>query len=183
MQRVTSSFLIMRSTLITDIQTTFRWAFVDFTSTEHATAALINPRNHSLDGRKLKVEYASPDAVRRGGGPREPDKHKGDGPRVRKPRSAGYTRKKPESTVQLTRDSEGEPNKKERETEGKGRKLEKSEHKLKHRFGVGGGAAGGGGFGRRGLGKGERPKPGAALALAQRGTAAILPSQGQKITF
>lgn len=28
-----------------------------------------------------------------------------------------------------------------------------------------------------------RPKPGAALALAQRGTAAILPSQGQKITF
>lgn len=183
MQRVTSSFLIMRSTLITDIQTAFRWAFADFASTEHATAALINPRNHSLDGRKLKVEYASPDAVRRGGGPREPDKHKGDGPRIRKARSAGYTRKKPESTVQLTRDGEGEPNEKERETEEKGRKLEKLEHKLKHKFGVEGGVAGGGGFGRRGSGKGERPKPGAALALAQRGTAAILPSQGQKITF
>ena len=172
----------MKSTLITDIQTVFRWAFVDFTSTEHATAALINPRNHSLDGRKLKVEYASPDAVRRGGGPREPEKHKGDGPRARKPRSAGYTGKKPESIVQLTRDGEEEPNKKERETE-KGRKFEKLEHKLKHRFGVEGGAAGGRGFGRRGSGKGERPKPGAALALAQRGTAAILPSQGQKITF
>ena len=168
----------MKSTLIADIQTAFRWAFVDFTSTEHATAALINPRNHSLDGRKLKVEYASPDAVRRGGGPREPDKHGGDGPRVRKPRSAGNIRKKPESTVQLTKDGEGESNK-ERETEGKGRKLEK----LKHKFGVEGGVAGGGGFGRRGSGKGERPKPGAALALAQRGTAAILPSQGQKITF
>ena len=44
------------------------WAFVDFTSTEHATAALTNPRNHQLNGRKLVVEYASPEAVRRGGG-------------------------------------------------------------------------------------------------------------------
>lgn len=32
-------------------------------------------------------------------------------------------------------------------------------------------------------GKGERQKPGAALALAQRGTAAILPGQGQKTKF
>ena len=39
------------------------------------------------------------------------------------------------------------------------------------------------GGGGRASGKGERPKPGAALALAQRGTAAILPSQGQKIKF
>lgn len=31
---------------------------------------LIDPHNHHLDGRKLVVEYASPDAVRRGGGPR-----------------------------------------------------------------------------------------------------------------
>ncbi|KAI0698524.1 hypothetical protein C8T65DRAFT_660472 [Cerioporus squamosus] len=38
------------------------WAFVDFTSTEHATAALTNPRNHQLNGRKLVVEYASPEA-------------------------------------------------------------------------------------------------------------------------
>lgn len=53
--------------------------------------------------------------------------------------------------------------------EKKERKLEK---KLKRESGGG-----------RASGKGERPKPGAALALAQRGTAAILPSQGQKITF
>ncbi|KAF9031876.1 hypothetical protein BDZ89DRAFT_1012897 [Hymenopellis radicata] len=42
------------------------FAFVDFASTEHATSALINIKNHFLDGRKLKVEYASADAVRRG---------------------------------------------------------------------------------------------------------------------
>ncbi|KZT72480.1 RNA-binding domain-containing protein, partial [Daedalea quercina L-15889] len=39
------------------------WAFVDFTSPEHATGALVNPKNHFLDGRKLVVEYASPDAA------------------------------------------------------------------------------------------------------------------------
>jgi RNA recognition motif-containing protein len=47
-----------------------RFAFVDFTSIEHATKALVNLRNHRLNGRDLVVEYASPDAVRRGGGPR-----------------------------------------------------------------------------------------------------------------
>jgi len=147
------------------------WAFVDFTSTEHATAALINPRNHTLDGRKLKVEYASPDAVRRGGGPREPDKHKADGRsagpggKVRKPKSTGYVRKEPRSPGQSSEDGR-KPDRKERKPD-----------KLEHKFGVERG------FGRGGPWKGERPKPGAALALAQRGTAAILPSQGQKITF
>jgi RNA recognition motif-containing protein len=142
-----------------------RWAFVDFTSTEHATAALINPRNHSLDGRKLTVEYASPDAVRRGGGPREPDSSNrptrtGEGgKRVRKPMSAGYIRKEPKPTDgQLVNDGEG--------------RLEKKRK-----------AAGGGGERAPGRGISERRKPGAALASAQRGTAAILPSQGQKITF
>ncbi|KIY73956.1 RNA-binding domain-containing protein [Cylindrobasidium torrendii FP15055 ss-10] len=42
------------------------FAFVDFSSVEHATSALVNMRNHSLNGRSLKVEYASADAVRRG---------------------------------------------------------------------------------------------------------------------
>ena len=183
MQRVTSSFLILDSISIADIQNALRWAFVDFTSTEHATAALINPRNHFLDGRKLKVEYASPDAVRRGGGPREPSKHKNEGAavtRVRKPKSAGHVRKEQNSTKQLTKDGEMKPDKK---GEGEGIESGKLEKKLKHKFGAERAATGGGGFGRGGPGKGERPKPGAALALAQRGTAAILPSQGQKITF
>ncbi|KAF9645998.1 hypothetical protein BDM02DRAFT_3066943, partial [Thelephora ganbajun] len=141
------------------------WAFVDFSSAEHATAALTNPRNHTLDGRKLNVEYASPDAVRRGGGPREPhnNKHtavKGGGRpgkrKVKEHKSAGHVKETPKSAaVRSTEDGE--------------RKLER---KLKHDFGV-----------ERASWRGERPKPGAALALAQRGTAAILPSQGQKITF
>ncbi|KIL70376.1 hypothetical protein M378DRAFT_54774, partial [Amanita muscaria Koide BX008] len=42
------------------------FAFVDFVSTENATSALVNPKNYLLNGRKLVIEYASPDAVRRG---------------------------------------------------------------------------------------------------------------------
>lgn len=164
-----------------------RWAFVDFTSTEHATASLINPRNHSLDGRKLNVEYASPDAVRRGGGPRESDnKQKGEEPgvgpggRVRKPKSAGYVRNKPKSAAGLlTKDGERKLNKKERKLE----KKERMSEKLKHKFGVERAVGGGARPGEGPPAKRERPKPGEALALAQRGTAAILPSQGQKITF
>lgn len=34
---------------------------------EQATRALLNIRNHTLDGRSLNVEYASAEAVRRGG--------------------------------------------------------------------------------------------------------------------
>lgn len=44
------------------------WAFIDFHTSAQATAALINGRNHTLNGRALKLEYASADAVRRGGG-------------------------------------------------------------------------------------------------------------------
>ncbi|KAG8692593.1 hypothetical protein FRC09_011095, partial [Ceratobasidium sp. 395] len=43
------------------------WAFLDFLNTTYATAVLVNPRNHHLNGRKLVLEYGSPDAVRRGG--------------------------------------------------------------------------------------------------------------------
>nr|CRX78986.1 hypothetical protein ls5930a1_00059 [Leucosporidium scottii] len=43
------------------------WAFVDFHLPEQCTRALLNIRNHSLDGRSLNVEYASSEAVRRGG--------------------------------------------------------------------------------------------------------------------
>ncbi|KAF9508131.1 hypothetical protein BS47DRAFT_1488500 [Hydnum rufescens UP504] len=43
------------------------FAFLDFITPQHATMALIDPRNYSLDGRTLKLEFASADAVRRGG--------------------------------------------------------------------------------------------------------------------
>ncbi|KAI5478603.1 RNA-binding protein Rnp24 [Pseudohyphozyma bogoriensis] len=42
------------------------WAFVDFHLPEQCTRALLNIRNHTLNGRALNVEYASSDAVRRG---------------------------------------------------------------------------------------------------------------------
>jgi len=99
--------------------------------------------------------------------------------RVRKPKSAGYTRTKPKSTARVSKDGVKQPNKKERKAEKKERKMEK----LKRKHGAGRTGEDGGGHERGGPGKGERPNPGAALALAQRGTAAIVPSQGQKITF
>ena len=51
-----------------------RFAFLDFITPQHATAALVDPRNFSLDGRTLKLEFASADAVRRGGNLPKPSK-------------------------------------------------------------------------------------------------------------
>jgi RNA recognition motif-containing protein len=45
-----------------------RFAFVDFETIDQATNVLVNPKNHRLDGRTLTVEYASVEAVKRGGG-------------------------------------------------------------------------------------------------------------------
>ena len=47
------------------------WAFIDFHLISQATLALIDIRNHTLNGRTLKLEYASAEAVRRGGGARD----------------------------------------------------------------------------------------------------------------
>ncbi|KAI8454989.1 hypothetical protein BY996DRAFT_6413463 [Phakopsora pachyrhizi] len=44
------------------------FAFVDFKTAKQATDALLNTRNYTLDGRRLVLEFASPEAVRRGGG-------------------------------------------------------------------------------------------------------------------
>lgn len=44
-----------------------RFAFLDFRTIPLATAALLDPRNYSMDGRELKLEYAGADAVRRSG--------------------------------------------------------------------------------------------------------------------
>ncbi|KAG0147917.1 hypothetical protein CROQUDRAFT_132214 [Cronartium quercuum f. sp. fusiforme G11] len=46
------------------------FGFVDFFSVQAATAALTNTKNYALLGRQLTLEYASADAVRRGGGAR-----------------------------------------------------------------------------------------------------------------
>ncbi|KII95284.1 hypothetical protein PLICRDRAFT_149892 [Plicaturopsis crispa FD-325 SS-3] len=154
------------------------FAFVDFTSTEHATAALVNPKNHSLDGRKLVVEYASADAVRRGGGPRP---KREDGPRnpkdkyskeTRPPRrkaadNTGYKGTPREARARVTEDPSAEE-----QAPPKRQRVEEPQP-----------AEGGGGRGGRDKSNRPRSKPGAALALAKRESAAIVPSQGKKTHF
>lgn len=141
---------------------------MDFTTAEHATVALTNPRNHQLDGRKLVVEYASPEAVRRGGaGPRPERKEQYAGKRARAAADA-------QTHDAAEGEDAGSPAKRQRfedadEGGDRGRR---------------GDGAGRGGRGGRG-GKGPRPRtrPGAALALAKREDVAIVPSQGKKIVF
>ena len=153
----------------TTATTTTRFAFVDFTSIEHATEALVNPRNHRLNGRDLVVEYASPDAVRRGGGPRNP---KGD--RDQKSRSgsgripqrgsanAPYTKQRRPRHTEQEEVAEVAEIPAEATTTPRSRRPDRAGHDRPHT---------------------RRAKPGAALAHAERQSAAILPSQGQKIVF
>ena len=143
-----------------------RWAFLDFHNVEDATSALLDTRNHHLDGRKLVVEYASAEAVRRGGGPGAREhrdntqgKEKRDitrtGNRVRgETKSEGKTQGNP--TAENVYDHEEPPQKKHKAWDGKER-----DHGV----------------------KGRRTKPGAALALAKREKVAIVPSIGKKIRF
>jgi RNA recognition motif-containing protein len=149
-----------------------RFAFVDFTSTEHATAALIHPKNHQLDGRKLVVEYASADAVRRGGGA---------GPRPRKTSAEGTgeghtRRKKRESAV-------GDRANDESHTAAgittKNSKPQEERGMAPNRWSGPSAKAKVNSSGTRK----PRPAPGAALALAKREQVAIVPSQGRRITF
>jgi RNA recognition motif-containing protein len=133
-----------------------RWAFVDFTSIEHATTALTNPRNHRLNGRELVVEYASPDAVRRGGGG-PPRGSKNALPSKQASRNNDEMQQKWQKT---TDEAESKP-----ETiRPAGDRDSKT-------------------FKKKGDGRRSRPAPGAALALAKREQIAIVPSQGTKITF
>ncbi|KLO10138.1 hypothetical protein SCHPADRAFT_878411 [Schizopora paradoxa] len=139
------------------------FAFVDFISAEHATAVLINPRNHKLNGRQLVVEYASPDAVRRGGH-REKGEGRPKGPKNftnSKPVGRKYTEGGEEDSEQVHGDDNGQGDK-----GGDGSfASRKNERGSKD------------GYSKR------RPKPGAALALAKRENVAIVPSEGTRITF
>lgn len=137
------------------------FAFVDFTSVEHSTSALTNTRNHQLNGRKLVVEYASPDAVRRG----ELKEKKG----VRMTSSfdnkvnkaARLARPRSRTSTQVVR-----PDQPEHAAFASANEI--SEHHMD-------------------VWKSKRSKtrmkPGAVLALARRESAAIIPSEVNKITF
>lgn len=131
-----------------------------------------------MDGRKLKVEYASADAVRRGGGP---------GPR---PERSKYNRDSGRDDARGDRDQRRGPRTSVVDAGGDSIMEDGTGDAS-----VGGFGAGGGGGEDSGLPKRKeervrldrkgkpRTKPGAALAAAQREQAAIVPSLGKKITF
>lgn len=151
-----------------------RFAFVDFTTIEHATAVLINPKNHLLNGRKLVVEYAGADAVRRGA------------PKVKREEGSTPTRRK---DTQHRGSRPDRPDRRQHDSSWSKPKEDLSEKPVvvddqqptKHRYGERNEQT----QPMNGKQKGPRvrPKPGAALALAKRESAAIVPSKGQKITF
>lgn len=134
---------------------------------ENATAALVNTRNHTLDGRKLKVEFASPDAVRRGGGPGDRGRPKKEYP---KKEYAAKT-SEPRQNRAVTRDWALPQEPQGEADEETPIQAEETVPERKPKY----------------EGRAARPvrlRPGAALAQAERATsAAIVPSQGKRITF
>ena len=135
---------------------------------------LFRSRNHYLDGRTLKVEYASPDAARRGGyREKGVGGGKNDGSRPSKKASEGRARdghapkrKWGESEVDNESGAAYESNtdqtgRHEAEQNSKTKWPRQDDKNSKHR----------------------RPKPGAALAMAKRENVAIVPSEGTRLTF
>ncbi|KAI0082493.1 hypothetical protein K474DRAFT_1585727 [Panus rudis PR-1116 ss-1] len=146
------------------------WAFVDFNNTEAATTALTSRSRWYLDGRQLVVEFASPDAVRRGGFRNHGDKEGAAGKR-REPKekdpehniaATGSGKRKAHSEETKDEDGEGEASQKRRK--GDADKQDRAR------------------FTRDGRPK-VRAKPGAALAMAKREQVNIVPSQGKKVVF
>ncbi|KAF8760311.1 RNA recognition motif [Rhizoctonia solani] len=83
------------------------WAFLDFLNTAYATAVLVNPRNHHFNGRKLVLEYGSPDAVRRGGGGPRPNKRNMEKEEAKETPRAAKKRKFAESNAENPDEKEG----------------------------------------------------------------------------
>ncbi|KAF9266206.1 hypothetical protein L218DRAFT_922729 [Marasmius fiardii PR-910] len=152
------------------------FAFVDFSTIENATSALVNPRNHHLNGRNLVVEYASVDAVRRGPNKQHVGGREGK-QKTSKTRDPSTGRQRPEkkfsekgTSEAITRDSVPRP---EGQDDVRGQEGNADHRK---RTGKGPDAP-------RQKGPRHRPKPGAALAQAKRQSAAIVPTTGKKIVF
>ncbi|EJU06372.1 hypothetical protein DACRYDRAFT_61073 [Dacryopinax primogenitus] len=164
------------------------WAFLDFHTTAQAQAVLINSRNHHLNGRKLVLEFASADALRRGGHPsafpshsKEQEATHGTSKRIGAGKSPGYKKGKREQghagdeshVVEEDVPSAFPSASEETEQPAKRQKIARERPAADMTRG----------------GK-DRPvrrlKPGAALALAKQNvakTGAIVASQGKKITF
>ncbi|KAG6854365.1 hypothetical protein C0991_007870 [Blastosporella zonata] len=153
------------------------FAFVDFTSIEHATASLINPKNHQLNGRKLVMEYAGAEAVRRGA----PKVKREEGSAPSRRDGPAYSKRHERPERKPRQDASWSNDKTEEQVEQEHTPAVPAAGHRGHRdpeerktFA---------GKERREKGPRSRPKPGAALALAKRESAAILPSKGNKITF
>ncbi|KAG0658424.1 hypothetical protein C6P46_005787 [Rhodotorula mucilaginosa] len=184
------------------------WAFVDFHLPAQATRALLNLHNHQLNGRKLNVEFASAEAVRRGGlGTRSAVK------RVRSQREQGGDGDGDDDEEGGGRHAAHSRGPRRQQGEGQDRRrggassfgdadvralaIDAGSSAAQHggrpgprRGDFNGGARSGGGGPppRRGekestLPGGKRAKPGAALAMAQRASEAIVQSTGRKTTF
>ncbi|KAH9482285.1 Nucleolar protein 13 [Psilocybe cubensis] len=149
------------------------FAFVDFMTVDDATSALINPKNHHLNGRNLKVEYAGADAVRRGA-PKNKQVDNALSPGKRSSRKERPQRDADDSAEPAS-DWNGAP--KSSTTENAQTDSTPKQQWVSHKEKLAGSE------GVRHKGPKSRPKPGAALALAKRESAAIVPNQGQKITF
>lgn len=147
-------------------------------------AALINPRNHQLDGRKLVVEFASADAVRRGGGVVAASK-KGGKETTNTDEGGGNKRRRPDERPQFGEQGEGgqarsRPPKRSRtdlprdtETQAEyDQPVPERKTERERRPGPPGGKV-----------TGKRLKPGAALANAPREKVGIVKSEGKKIVF
>ncbi|GAA5882182.1 hypothetical protein JCM16303_002266 [Sporobolomyces ruberrimus] len=165
------------------------WAFVDFHLSPQATRALLNLHNHTLNGRSLNVEYASAEAVRRGGlGSRAASKANGaararggdddDGDRLSRGGARGGDGKR------KGRDWD--------DSDMAGAAADAASNSFYDGPPAARRAPRGDGFGERprreerpgkGGKGGERAKPGAALAMAQRASEAIVQSTGRKTTF
>jgi RNA recognition motif-containing protein len=148
---------------------------LDFEETQYATEALTTPRNHSLNGRALVVEYASADAVRRGKIQREretegPAKNRSSRRPQKSERIAAKAaaRKTILEAATTTRDKQedagqmdvSEPSQERSSLPGKNARIQKV-----------------------GRNRTSRLKSGAALANAQRENVAIVEHTGKKIVF
>lgn len=157
-----------------------RWAFVDFTTTEFATLALTNPKNHSLDGRALVVEYASPDAAQRSGLGRSRGPDEGPSPKKthnrasrQPPKAKSIVARSETSGISPAAANEGDENSPGEEAQkwqdAPPSTVSLQQHKPR--------------LSLRSTSKAKRAKPGAALASAPRESGAIVASTGKKIIF
>ncbi|KAI0268214.1 hypothetical protein BC834DRAFT_923290 [Gloeopeniophorella convolvens] len=139
-----------------------RFAFVDFASIDDATSALVQRKNHHLDGRNLVVEYASAEAVRRG-----PNK-----PKAPPPPTNGTDRGRTRSEKH-DQGSGKDEDASERPTAITNEEPQKAKNSVAPPKSV---------LRKPGSYK-PRPAPGAALAMARREQVAIVPSEGRKVRF